>query len=418
MTREIHAFSLSNRLMSVDNTANIESVVASLDHKDGNGILWQHPNLRLLRQSSLHGLLYGLTENPEHLIPFATPIPIPTALRTLNYPGVDAFGECIYSVKGVCTSPNGFTGVDVGENRRHVLEVRFGPDEAGRYKIEGASADLGGFLEIAKHTPELLVDFNGPIWQPLIVLDTKKPLVVPNRENGTKLDVEIRVSNLRRMPYTAWRIEDVLSNSTVDEGRAEIDRLRRIWGFDRDSHVYLRAIERWTKGQNMLLKARVRHVQVFDTYIHSPTKRQEFVWMNPHNIGLDGSTGDLANSRKYVDSWHDCNRGRREAVGGFLMYLMGVNKLSPRLLTDDNPFLGKSLELFLGTLLPHVRKEILLQGDFEHIANAAKETISLCEARVPLDLFLPGRSPVDMHLTEKEWMPFMVNIGQKIHGSL
>ena len=168
----------------------------------------------------------------------------------------------------------------------------------------------------------------------------------------------------------------------------------------------------------MLLKAGVRHVQVFDTYMHSPTKRQEFVWMNPHNIGLDGSTGDLANSRKYVDSWHDYNRGRREAVGGFLMYLMGVNKLSPKLLAHDNSFLGKSLEVFLGTLSPHVKREILIQKDFEYIANAARETITLCEAKVPLDLFLPGRSPVDMHLTEKEWMPFIVNIGQRIHESL
>ena len=418
MAREIHAFSLSNRLMAVDGTANIEAVVAGLDHKDGNGILWQHPNLRLLKEFSLHGLLYGLVENPEYLLPYAAPIAVPTALRTLNYSGVDAFGECIYSVKGVCSPPNEFTGVDVRENRRHVLGVRFGPDEAAKYKIEGASADLGGFIEIAKYTPELLVDFNGPIWQPLIVLDTKNPLVVPNRENAAKLDVEVRVCNLRRMPYTAWRIEDVLSDSTVEEGRAEINRLRRVWGSDVSSHVYLRAIERWSKGQNMLLKAGVRHVQVFDTYMHSPTKRQEFVWMNPHNIGLDGSTGDLANSRKYVDSWHDYNRGRREAVGGFLMYLMGVNKLSPKLLAHDNSFLGKSLEVFLGTLSPHVKREILIQKDFEYIANAARETITLCEAKVPLDLFLPGRSPVDMHLTEKEWMPFIVNIGQRIHESL
>jgi hypothetical protein len=146
----------------------------------------------------------------------------PTSHRTLCFDIRDNFGDAKYVIKGIELTPNKFIGVDALANTNYVHKIRFGSirsaGEAGQESISAASADIGGFTELAKTNHQILFDFNGPIWQPITVINTGKKMVEGdsvwiNNEWTYLSFAQFAVIDIRRFPYTHFRIEDISFDS-------------------------------------------------------------------------------------------------------------------------------------------------------------------------------------------------------------
>ncbi len=334
----------------------------------------------------------------------------------------DNFGEARYVVKGVGLTPNQYTHLDVRANTDFIHNKRFksvdSEGEAGKESVSAASAEVGAFNELVKVNPNLSLDFNCPIWQPVSIINTGNKMI--EGDNVWLNDhwaywpfAQYSVVDVRRFPYTHWRIEDICFDSSRPEGIRELAVLGRKWNLPSRPQIYMRSIKRWSQASNMFINSEVKHTQVFDNFKHKETGLQ-YGWINLNNISLDGSTGDLDSSRKYIHKWNDQKRGRLEATGGFLIYLFGVHKIDPQLL-ENNDFLGSALDTFLNNLQKVSRQTIKNEHDFLTIAGYCKNSQILYDRKIHEGNFMPGRSDFEKHKNITEILPFMENIALRLN---
>ncbi len=418
MPYEIEGFKLNRLCEKVGADLNLDRALDNLD-QNPKKVLWKHPNINLLGFDP-RPLVFGLDSDTNSSLKRFS-LNTPTSHRTLCFDIQDEFGDAKYVIKGVDLTPNLFNGVDVVANTHFIQKKRFGTitsaGEAGKESVSAACADVGGFVELSKLNPQILLDFNGPIWQPLTVINTSRKMIEGDNvwlnEQWTYWPfAQYGAVDIRRFPFTHWRIEDISFDSVKQNGIEEINRLRKVWNLPDRQQVYLRSIKRWSQASNMFINSRVRHSQVFDSFKHKGTGLQ-YGWMNPNNIGLDGGTGDLDCTRKYIDSWDDKNKGRLEAVAGFLIYLYGIHKIDAQLL-ENNEFLNNALNIFLNNLDQPTAETIKLQRDLVSVSRLCRNSRMLYNINTHDNEFMPGRSPFEKNKNRTEILPFMENVGLKI----
>lgn len=420
MPYEIEGFKLTRLCEKVGADLNLDRTLDSLD-KNPKKVLWKHPNISLLGFDP-RPLVFGLdNDSSRSLKQFS--LNTPTSHRTLCFDVHDNFGDAKYVVKGVELTPNKFTGTDVEANTDFIQRRRFGTvtsaGEAGKESISAAGADIGGFVELSKLNPQILFDFNGPIWQPLTVINTGRKMIEGdniwlNKEWKYWPFAQYGAVDVRRFPYTHWRIEDISFDSTRENGIKEVNRLAKIWNLPDRQQVYLRSIKRWSEASSMFINSKVRHCQVFDTFKHKETGLN-YAWINPNNISLDGGTGDLDCTRKYIERWGDINRGRLEAVGGFLIYLYGIHKIDPQFLANSE-FLNNAMEIFFNNLGKETEQAIKSAGDFLSVSRLCKNSRMLYNLNTPDSEFMPGRSPFEKNKNRSEILPFMEKTSLRINN--
>jgi len=345
------AFPVHSQVLSGEDKASLDLAMSSAESAlKVNKVIWQHPHTKIIGPSSFP-LVAGLIENSLPLTQYLDDAPTPSAHRTYPFRVKDYWGEGIYVVKGVMPSVMETGNFDVAESITYNQQVRFPTfetSEAGKQSAVYEAHDIGGYLEIDKHNPGMSSNVEAPFWHPLLVTELNETIYDRSNWSGS-VTLDSRVVSVRRFPYTHWRIEDVTNfPSAHEQAVAEIDRLQGIWGLDEKSKVYLKAIARWGLANQMMMKASVRHRQVFNYYNYDlsiegsqPGRGQrvvdnkQYAWINPNNISLCGATGDLdCHRRPYYEPYFDEARGRHEAIGGLLMYLAVVERLNPELISD------------------------------------------------------------------------------------
>lgn len=420
MPYEIKGFKLNGLHEKVGIDINLDRTLNNLD-RNPRRILWQHPNIKMLGLDPQPFIL-GLDNDHGGVLKHFS-LNTPTSHRTLCFDLQDRFGNARYVVKGVELTPNKFDGVDVTENTDFIQKKRFGSivssGEAGKESVSAACADIGGFVELSKLNPQILLDFNGPIWQPLTVLNTGRKMIEGdivwmNGEWTHWPFAQYGAIDIRRFPYTHWRIEDVSFDSTKQRGIEEITRLAKTWNLPDRQQVYLRSIKRWSQASSIFINSKVRHSQVFGLFKHKETGLN-YAWINSNNIALDGSTGDLDCTRKYIDKWDDKNKGRLEAVAGFLIYLYGINKLDTQLLKNGE-FLSSAINTFFKHLDRSTSQTIKLEKDFVRVSELCRNSVMLYNLNTPDGEFMPGRSSFQKEKNRTEILPFMQIVGLKINA--
>lgn len=417
MAHEIESFSLNGLSRQIDPNRVAKDTLNQPNSK--TKMLWKHPNIDLLGYDP-RPIILGLEDDGLSVLKKFSQN-TPTSHRTLCFDVNDNYGSAKYVVKGTGLTPNKFTGVDVLENTDYIHNRRFGSvdsaGEAGRESVSAAGADIGGFMELAKLNSNILFDFNGPIWQPLSVVNTGETMIEgDNVWTGKEWRylpfAQFSAIDIRRFAYTHFRIEDISFDSAKSLGEEEFAKLAKLWNLPDRKQVYLRSIKRWAQASRMFIDSQVRHCQVFDFFTHKQTGLQ-YAWINPNNVSLDGGTGDMDCTRKYIDKWRDNNRGRLEAVGGLIIYLYGAYKLDSQLV-ENNEFLHQVLDIFFANLGMTTAQTIKQNRDFVKVSELCKNSRMLYNLNTPNREFMPGRSPYEENKNMTEILPFMERVSMQI----